>query len=116
MIDRKEVIRDYKARIPEKGIFVIRNVTNNKVFLGSTLSIYGKFNRERFTLNLGTHQNAELQKDWKAFGEDKFSFEVLETLKLKDEPGYNYEEDLQILEMIWIEKYRPFEKNCYNTN
>ena len=87
MIDRKEIIRDYKARIPEKGIFAIRKITNNKVFLGSTLSIYGKFNRERFTLNLGTHQNDELQKDWKALGEDKFSFEVLEQLKIKDEIG-----------------------------
>lgn len=114
MIDKKKARQDYKQVVHDKAVFAIRNTVSGKVFLASTLNLNGKFNREKFMLEMGSHTNKALQADWTALGAEHFSFEVLETLKLNDDPAYNYEEDLQILEMIWVEKFRPFATHCYN--
>ncbi len=36
------------------GVFQIRNLTNEKVFVGSSLNLDGIFNRHKFALNAGT--------------------------------------------------------------
>lgn len=116
MIDKKKIKEEYKNTIPPKGIYIIKNNKNGRVFLGSTLNLHGVLNRNRFILNMGSHKNERLQKDWKTFGEETFTLEIVETLKIHDDPKYNYDEDLKILEMIWTEKYKPFSEKCYNTN
>ena len=60
--------------------------------------------------------NESLQSDWNTFGEEAFSYEILEKLEIKDDVNYNYDEDLQILELIWIDKFQPFSEKCYNKN
>jgi hypothetical protein len=114
MIDKKKLREDYRRAVPEKGIYMIKNLRNGRVFLGSSLNLHGVLNRNAFTLKMRGHKNSALQNDWNTLGEGAFQFEILETLKLQDDPAYDYDEDLKILEMIWIEKFRPFEKNCYN--
>jgi hypothetical protein len=116
MVDRKKLKEEYKSRVLDKGVFAVKNNKNGKVFLGSSLNLHGILGRNRFLLNTGSHKNEPLQKDWKAFGEGAFSFEILETLEIKEDAGYDYDEDLKILEMMWVEKYRPFEKKCYNND
>lgn len=114
MIDKKKLKEDYKNLIHPKGIFVIRNNISGRVYLGSSLNLYGILEKNRFVLNMGGHKNIELQEDWKKFGSDSFTLEIVETLPLKDDPDYNYKEDLQILEMLWIDKFKPLNENCYN--
>jgi hypothetical protein len=116
MIDKKKLKQEYKNRVPEKGIYAITNTKTGRTFLGSTLNLYNIVERSKLRLNTGSHQNERLRKDWKIYGEEAFSFQILETLKLKDDLAYDYDEDLQILEMIWIDKYRPFAEKCYNEN
>lgn len=116
MIDKKKAKQEYRNRVPDKGIYAITNTRTGRVFLGSTLNLYNIAGRSKCRLNMGSHKNERLQKDWKIFGEETFTFQILETLKLTDDPAYDYDEDLQILEMIWIEKYRPFAEKCYNEN
>jgi hypothetical protein len=114
MVDKKKLKEEYKSKVPDKGVFAVKNNKNGKVFLGSSLNLHGVLNKNKFVLNMSSHKNENLQKDWKTFGEEAFSFEILETLEIKDDAGYDYDEDLEILEMMWVEKFRPFEKNCYN--
>ena len=116
MVDKKKLKEEYKNTVPAKGIFVIRNKKNGKVFLGSSLNLYGIFNRNKFALDMGNHKNEQLQKDWNTFGEESFIFEIRETLEIKEDVSYNYDEDLKILEMIWVEKYQPLAEKCYNEN
>ena len=116
MIDKKKLKEEYKNIIPKKGIFAIKNNKNGKVFLGSSLNLNGIFPRYKFMLNMGGYYNEELQKDWKTYGEDAFSYQILETLEIKEDKNYNYDEDLKILEMLWIEKFQPFNEKCYNKN
>jgi hypothetical protein len=113
MIDRKKLKQEYRSVIPPKGIFAITNTKSGKVFLASTLNLYNIIERVKFRLNTGNYVNEQLQKDWNS-GEAAFTIEILETLPLKDDPAYNYDEDLKILEMIWIAKFQPLAEKCYN--
>lgn len=115
MKSKKDIKREYKERPKQGGVFQIKNTQNGKVFLGSSLNPEGFLNRQKFQLKLGQHKNKALQKDWKEFGEENFLFEILEVLEDKDEPGFNFDDELTLLEQIWLEKLQPFGKKGYNT-
>jgi hypothetical protein len=116
MIDKKKLKEEYKNLIPEKGVFVIRNMVNSKVLLCSSMNLKNQYEAVKLMLKIGNFFNTALQNDWNTYGEDSFEYEVLETLKLNDDRNYNYSEDLEILEMILIDKFKPFSENCYNKN
>lgn len=114
--NRKKLKEEFKRFTYPKGIFIIRNTKTGKVFIGSSLNLHNILFTNKLALNNGNHVCTQLQSDWKEYGEKCFSMEIAEELALKDDQAYNYEEDLQIAELIWIEKLRPFEQNCYNKN
>jgi hypothetical protein len=96
------------------GIYLIRNLVNDKVFVGSSVDLPAMFNRIRFQLAAGAHPNKPLEADWKLFGGPKFEFEVLEELVHKDDPNYDYKADLEVLEDLWLEKLEPYGDKGYN--
>jgi len=114
MNSRKELIRLYKERKKPAGIFQIKNNANGKVFLGSSLNLEGPLNSHRFMLTIGSHRNKNLQKDWNLYGADQFVFEILEIVEVKDDPDFNMNDELTLLEEIWLEKLRPFGDKGYN--
>jgi hypothetical protein len=73
-------------------------------------------NRNRFTLSNNSHTNKELQKDWNELGPDRFAFEILEVVQVKDDPNFNLKDELTLLEQIWLEKLQPFGERGYNTS
>lgn len=113
---REEIKREYKERKKPAGIFQIKNVANGKLYLGSSLNIEGPLNGHKFMLKIGNHRNEALQKEWNEFGEEKFVFEILEVVKVKDDPNFNLEDELTLLEQIWAEKLQPFGEKGYNTD
>lgn len=112
---RAELRREYKERKKPAGIFQVRNLTNGKVLLGSSLNIEGPLNAHKFMLTIGRHRNETLQEDWHRFGPDQFAFEILELVAVKDDPNFNVEDELTLLEQIWIEKLQPYGDRGYNT-
>ena len=114
MKSREDLKREYRERRKPAGVFQVRNTVNGKVLLGSSLNIEGPLNGHKFMLTIGRHRNAELQKDWNEYGPDKFIFEILEVVKVKDDPGFNLEDELTLLEQIWLEKLQPFGDRGYN--
>ena len=62
----------------------------------------------------GAHPNRELQSDWNRLGEGVFVFEVLDTLKPSDQPGWDPAGDLRVLEEMWLEKLSPYPPKGYN--
>jgi len=111
---RQEIKREYKERKKPSGVFQIKNLANGKVLLGSSLNLEGPLNGHKFMLTNGSHRNAELQRDWNTFGPDKFVFEILEVVKVKDDPNFNLEDELTLIEQIWIDKLQPFGEKGYN--
>ncbi len=111
---RQEIKREYKERKKPAGIFQIKNTVNGKVYLGSSLNLEGPLNGHKFMLTIGRHRNPSLQKEWNEFGPEKFTFEILEIVKVKDDPNFNLEDELTLLEQIWVEKLQPFGERGYN--
>jgi group I intron endonuclease len=114
MKTRQDIIREYKERKKPAGIFQVKNTANGKFLLGSSLNLEGPLNSHKFMLTIGKHRNEALQKDWNEFGGDKFVFEILEVVKVKDDPDFSIEDELTLLEQIWIEKLQPFGEHGYN--
>jgi hypothetical protein len=90
MKSNKELKQQYLQRKPIIGVFQIRNKVNGKIFLGSGLNLDALRNRNRMELNLGSHRNELLQKDWKEYGENSFVFEILREIEQKDNEQINY--------------------------
>ena len=80
------------------GVFQIRNLTNEKVFVGRGLDLPAIMNRHRFQLTRGIHQNPKLQADWNQLGGDNFAFEILDQLDPYEGSEYDYRADLLSLE------------------
>lgn len=116
MKTRKEIHREYKERVKASGIYQVKNLVNGKVFLGSSLNLEGPLNKHKFMLKIGSHTNKSLQKDWDEYGSDKFEFEILEEVKIKDNENFNLNDELTLLEMLWLEKLQPFGEKGYNLN
>jgi hypothetical protein len=113
---RKEIHRENKERVKPSGVFQVRNMANGKVLLGSSLNLEGPLNKHGFLLKINGHPNKELQKDWNELGPEQFSFEILETVQISDNPNFNLKDELTLLEEIWLEKLQPFEERGYNSN
>ena len=116
MKSRQDLKREYKERKKPAGIFQVKNTANGKVLLGSSLNLEGPLNSHKFMLANGSHRNPVLQKEWNEYGPDKFVFEILEVVKIKDDPHFDMNVELTLLEQIWLEKLQPFGEKGYNTD
>lgn len=61
------------------GIYGIRNLINNKIYVGKTGMNFGdRWDSHRSLLNNGKHDNPYLQRAWDKYGQDNFEFIVIE--------------------------------------
>ena len=116
MKSKQDIKREYKERSKAAGVFQVRNTANGKILLGSSLNLEGPLNGHRFMLSIGRHRNEELQKEWNEYGPDHFVFEILEVVKGKDDPNFNLDDELTLLEEIWLERLQPFGERGYNVD
>ncbi len=86
-------------------IYKIRNVVNQKFYVGSTGNKRERFRTHRNKLRSSKHHCAHLQAAWNKYGEDCFVFEVVEVVSSIDE--------LQKAEDVWLSEWVGNE-NCYN--
>ena len=111
-MNKKDLKREYLETARPVGVFQIRNLKNNKVWVSSSVNLDGIFNRHRFALKAGSHQNKVLQTDWNELGAEKFAFEVLE--ELEPRAGVDTKRELEFLEDLWLEKLEPYGERGYN--
>lgn len=91
----------------ESGIYLIRNKVNNKVYIGLSKHVARRKNKHFSLLRRGEHHSPILQNAYNKYGEESFSFELLEKVPneklcereiywvsfydaLNPEKGYNY--------------------------
>jgi group I intron endonuclease len=86
-------------------IYKIRNVVNNKFYVGSTVNTETRFKAHRRNLRTGKHQSPHMQAAWNKYGEDCFKFEIIEHVENS--------EDLLKTEQVWLDEHagKPY---CYN--
>jgi hypothetical protein len=98
---RKEITNAYKERKSSGGVYTITNTQNGKHFIDHTANIQSIRNHFQFALTTGSTIHPKLQKDWKEFGSQAFTLQVLEELVQKPEQSQAaFIEDLQTLEAL----------------
>lgn len=85
----------------KSGVYIIRNLVNNKVYIGKSKNVKQRKNAHFNALKLNKHNNQHLQNSYNKYGKDNFQFDVIE---------YCEESLLPTKEMYYIELY----KNNYN--
>ncbi len=110
-MDRKAMRQAYRDAPPPMGVWAVRNTTDGTMLVGASPNAAGRLNRERFSLETGSHLSRDLQADWNRLGEGAFVFEVLDTLDQPDDPDTDASEDLAELLAMWLDKLAlPTEK------
>ncbi|MFH0734011.1 MAG: GIY-YIG nuclease family protein [bacterium] len=114
MIDKNELKKKYKETLTPMGVYKIENKINKKIFIGSSLNITARFNRHQMELKFGSEDIKELLDDYNKYGLENFEFRIVDLLKRKDDPTYNYRKDLAELENMWLEELQPYGERGYN--
>jgi len=89
------------------GIYYIKNLINDKVYVGSSIDIFTRWKRHKLELKKGIHHSPKLQKAFDKYGEENFEFCLAESAENRSKAT--------LLEQKWIDKMDCI-KNGYNIN
>lgn len=98
----------YEEILPSQicGIYIIKNIINDKVYIGQSVDIYHRWMQHKADLRNGHHHNEHLQRAWNKYGEENFEFRVLTECD---------ESELNNFEKLFIEEYKSHD-GCYGYN
>jgi len=85
-----------------QGIYSISCTQEDRVYIGSSIDIDRRWGEHRRRLNAQTHHCNQLQEAWDAYGDESFSFGVVELC-----------DNLVLAEQYWLDKHSH---HCYNTS
>lgn len=72
--------------IPKKsGIYQIRNLVNEKVYVGSAVNLRTRWHKHLSNLRHNRHCNTKLQNAYNKYGKDNLIFEILELVPNKEQ-------------------------------
>lgn len=92
----------------KSGIYQIRNIKNNKLYIGSSNDLYKRKSDHFYELRSNIHRNEHLQNAFNIYGEKNFIFEIIEFCDIKDK--------LKI-EQYWIDRLEVLNRDKgYNIN
>lgn len=98
-----------KRDLGKSGIYCIRNIINNKVYIGKSKNIYIRMKDHITRLNIkNKDENFHLINSWHKYGKENFEYFVIEYLELN-------EELLSKRELYWMNYYQSLNpKKGYN--
>ena len=73
------------------GIYMVKNILNDKVYIGKSIDIIKRWRKHKSDLNNNIHDNKHLQSAWNKYGQQCFSFSIVEECsedKLNDRETY----------------------------
>ncbi len=87
------------------GIYKITCTANKKIYIGSAINLRLRRKDHFGMLRRGKHENPKLQNAWNKYGEQAFTFEVLELVLSMS---------LTAREQYWFNKLKPFGNKGFN--
>jgi hypothetical protein len=106
-LERKELMAKYKEMKHDAGVYRIINNQTGKYLLGSDSNIKTIYNKFEFGKTTGSYDvlSRKLTNEFKQYGYDSFSIEILDLLDIKPEAtSAEIKEELKLLEEMWREK------------
>lgn len=82
------------------GIYGIKNLINNKIYVGQAEDIYSRWIHHKSDLRGNRHHNCHLQNSWNKYGEINFLFYIIKECKSSE---------LDEKERYWIVQLRTYE-------
>lgn len=95
------------------GIYIIKNLINNKIYVGSSFNIEKRFKEHKRQLKKNEHKNSHLQSSYNKYGESSFIFQMLVTEK--EDVNLTEEKYLRKMEEYYIILFRAY-NNKYGYN
>lgn len=90
------------------GIYRIINIQNNKIYIGSSITIERRWKEHLNKLRSNRHENQRLQNAWNKYGEKAFRFEVIENVQ--PEKGI-----ILSREQYYLDEYKSYDRKVgYN--
>lgn len=97
----------FGINVNDGGIYLIKNLFNDKVYIGSAKKLISRLSNHRHLLNNNKHHSVHLQHAWNKCGEDVFIFGVIKIVINLNE--------LTKIEQKYIDKYKS-SKDKYGYN
>lgn len=86
------------------GIYIISNTVDNRVYVGSAINLFKRYNEHNYNLADNKHHSIHLQRFYNKYGENSLLFNIVITIK---EPLLLVE-----LEQFYIDKYKSYDRDC----
>ena len=83
--------------------FLKKNIVNNKVYVGSAVNIDKRWKEHKYSLNKGKHHSCHFQSAWYKYGEQNFTFDIIEEV--------SNPEHLLAYEQVYLDYYKSYEKD-----
>lgn len=91
----------------QSGIYMIKNLINNKFYIGSAINFKRRWYNHIRNANLKIHHSKSFENAWHKYGEDNFEFIILEYVEIT--------ENLLNREQFYLDKLQPWKRNIgYN--
>lgn len=84
------------------GVYIIKNLINNKVYVGGSVNIKARFIKHRTELKNRIHSNKYLTEDYHNYGFSNFEFTIIELCS---------KEDLVNREAFYLNKYNSVSRD-----
>lgn len=97
---RRAAARRARDAFPPMGVYAIRDHATGSVRVLASRDVHAAINRTLFELRLGSHPDRVLQAHWKRDGAARFAFEVIELVKERSAPDFDYAAELRLLQEL----------------
>ena len=87
------------------GVYQIKNNLNNRIYVGSSINLYGRFMKHISMLKRNKHVNKYLQNDWNKCGEENFHINILE---------FCNKQNVSEKEQEYLDRLYDEQNMCYN--
>ncbi|EAC2221027.1 GIY-YIG nuclease family protein [Listeria monocytogenes] len=105
--NRKELIRAYKEKSPDAGVYRFISTKSGKSLIDNTMDLKGIANKLAFGVKIGAGNMLppEMVKEAKEYGIDTIQFEILEKVDIKPEmTKEDIKEENDVLLSLWLER------------
>ena len=105
--ERRALAPRARDAFPPMGVYAVRNRATGDVRVTSSRNVPGALNRLTFELRQGCHRDHGLQSQWNASGAEGVTMEVLELVRERNDPSFDYDAELALLEALYRQELTP---------